>query len=94
MSDGWLQDLLDDGEKKDLEDIGQEPFRNRNPVERCNTADYTPEFRSVPRDFGIAPPETDPGALLVCWQCDIAYDNDEYEYCPRCAADLVEVQRE
>jgi len=38
-------------------------------------------------------PETQTNTLLVCWLCEKAWNADDWDYCPECAADLVEVEK-
>lgn len=33
-----------------------------------------------------------PKTLQVCWKCEKYWSEDEYEYCPLCSANLVEVE--
>jgi len=32
--------------------------------------------------------------LVVCWVCELAWDgDDDWSHCPKCSADLVEVEK-
>jgi len=42
--------------------------------------------------FGDSP--TAKKTLKVCWQCEKAWSEEEWSYCPLCSADLVEVEKE
>ena len=70
---------------------GPEPIEE--PTDIFPSGRPRPAFDPAKSDLRTGDSDESEQTLVVCWVCELAWDGDDWSHCPKCSADLVEVEK-